>query len=248
MTNKYLLQEGNEKIIDLTENSFNDNAIENIIKFLYTMDDKGFSGQDALDVYEVADYFMVAPLRHRALFCVQANLERFACNKFWEAYGNLAMRIVDEFPFGEVQDILVQVTAKNIGSVMYDNPYKIWDQLKNAQPSLTQEILASCFPRHDDKPFEIKAPSEEDWLRTRAIVLDNVVASDDVAAKGLPSRGSIPALVPAGQITSSDAQHTDKQEADDQEPDNEGTDDQGNDDQGSDSEASNETVQRSAPN
>lgn len=178
----YLSQESSEKKVDLTGNPFAADEVNNLLIFLYTAQDKGFISQNILRVYGVADYFQVAHLRYRALRRLHSLFDFSAHNRFWDNYRDLALGSIHQFPVGECQKVLVEVTAKHITAIINEVSTELWDKLKAADPSIVEQVLKACFPKEQyDTLRECQFIKEEDCAAARA-----AQAFDDI----LSSRGS----------------------------------------------------------
>lgn len=115
--------------------------------FLYTKDDDSFFGTHLLRVYGVADYFQAEHLRYRALDCLRSYFQNFARDRQWRTYGINALNVSEQYPTGDIQQVVVEVTAKHVSLIMYEAGTLIWDMLKDAQPNFVGQVLRARCPK-----------------------------------------------------------------------------------------------------
>lgn len=147
-------QEGVEKKIDLTGNPFTADNVHNLLKFMYTMEDESFTGKRILDVYGVADYFMVDHLRYKALDCLHSLLQHNARHRWWQNFCTIALKVLEKYSFGDVHRVLVEVIAKHFRSIMWDNDKWLWEQLKVVQPDIMDQVHKVRFPDQKEPHLE----------------------------------------------------------------------------------------------
>lgn len=179
------MQESAEKKIDLTGNPFTEDEVHHLLVFMYTTKDEYFKELDVLEVYALADYFQVDRLRCRALKCIYGLFERMARCHLWQNFGTNALQVLEKYPSGDIQKVLVEVIAKNIPSIMYDNGSTIWKQLKAAQPNLVEQVLKVRFPKNAQslQESDLLPPSERAAARAAQ-------AFDDISPSPSRSGGS----------------------------------------------------------
>lgn len=113
---------------------------------MYTMDDKAFNGKRILDVYGVADYFMVDHLRYKALNCLYSFLQHNARRRYWHNFCTVALKVLEKYLVGDVHRVLIEVIANNVQSISWDTTTWLWKELKFVQPDIMQQVNKVRFP------------------------------------------------------------------------------------------------------
>lgn len=145
-------QESKTKTIDLSDRDLSQDAIQLMLKFLYTHELDRRQKADPLTTVIIADHFQVKTLRTKALQELRGGLRTIIIGGNFVNFKKWALRILEDHGDTDIEQALVDVTAASLQAVVYNRIIpSTWNDIVQKHPSFANKVLLAVVPKPKPK-------------------------------------------------------------------------------------------------
>ncbi|KUI66797.1 hypothetical protein VM1G_02291 [Cytospora mali] len=135
------------KTIDLSNEGFHEEAVNMMLKFLYTHELDNRQKTDPLTTAILAEHFKVNTLRTKALQELKGGLRNLIAGGTFVNFKRWALRILEDHGDTEIEQALVIVTAANLQAIVYNRILPdTWNDIVQKHPTFANKVLLTLVP------------------------------------------------------------------------------------------------------
>ncbi|ROV92998.1 hypothetical protein VMCG_09027 [Cytospora schulzeri] len=141
-------KESKTKTVNLSDRDLPQEAVQMVLRFLYTHELDRRQKADPLTTAVMADHFQINALRTKALQEFKCGLRNLIIGGNFVNFRKWALRILGDHADTEIEQALVDVTAASVQAVIHNHVIpSTWNDLVQKHPTFANKVLLALVPK-----------------------------------------------------------------------------------------------------